>query len=97
MVVDVGETVSVYGELVMPLIVRETVPSEYTIVHGAVPVRLILSVVEPPAQMLPGPDNVALAKGVTVSTSVATESQPAAPVSVTEYVPGELYVWPFHV
>ena len=53
-------------------------------VHGALPVMFSVMVAVPPEQMVLLPFTVAFASGVTVSRSVAMESQPELAVRVTE-------------
>lgn len=79
-----------YGVALILLIVCCVVPSEYTTVHGPVPVRFRVSVAVPPKHIFPSPATVAVASGLMVSINVATESQPVCVVSVTEYVPAWL-------
>jgi hypothetical protein len=56
----VGETVKVYGELLMPEMVVLVVPLLYTTVHGKSPVRAMLRLAEKVLQMAVVPDSTAV-------------------------------------
>ena len=65
------------------------------IVHGAVPVKTIDNVVLVPEQIVLLPDTLAVARGVTVNTNVAVESQPPWVCNVAVKVPPCIKLWPF--
>ena len=62
-----GLTIAVDGLELMPLIGKFVDPSVYTMFQGAVPVKVNVSVVDPPKQLTPLPLSAAVAKGVTTT------------------------------
>ena len=83
-VVDAGETERVAGDAAAGC----TTPSDHVTVHGPAPVSAAWIPTDPPTQVSPPPDTVAVGRAsmVTVTVGAFVETQPFPSVTVSVYV-----------